>query len=274
MSNLWTELIVENPMLAEVGRFRRRYLSTRGGPINTVVGLLFLLGYGLLTITVLYFRGDIPPSVIIVLQTVFFAFIGPAVMHGAIAGEREKRTWDVLVAAPVSKAQIIAGKFLGGALVLAAITLLMAVPILIATFGAMGSPFSSVTPGSVLLAEAISVSFGLAVLAMTLLFSARCRRAFTALGVSLAVLFGGLVVLPTFLGAAMGWASQLLLSFHPMVTIVTIETSPNADWLGPFQGLIQVGLYLFLVVVMLGWAERTMHFADGDTKFMARRSDA
>ena len=42
-------------------------------------------------------RGDLPPIALILFQTMLFCFFGPAMLHGAIAGERERRSWDLLL---------------------------------------------------------------------------------------------------------------------------------------------------------------------------------
>src|SRR3954464_6373605 len=95
---LWQTLVGENPMLIEVRRYRRRLFG--GGRPNGVniavltlgavcyVGLLLIVGNG---------NGSIPPIVIIFIQTFIFSLAAPAFLNSAIAGEREKRTWDLLL---------------------------------------------------------------------------------------------------------------------------------------------------------------------------------
>src|SRR5580700_7679125 len=104
----WTELVAKNPMLIEVSRYRRKLFSfSRSNPIGgMIVGVVAVTYVGIVSMIV-SFRADISPFVLIYIQTAIFLLIAPILLHSAVAGERERRSWDLLLAAPITKAQIV-----------------------------------------------------------------------------------------------------------------------------------------------------------------------
>jgi ABC-type transport system involved in multi-copper enzyme maturation permease subunit len=298
MAAAWRTLVAENPMAIEVSRFRRRFLEGgRGKGLNTTILVLAIIAYAGLLLVVANVAGDLPPGVLIMAQTLTFVLIAPALMYSAIAGEREKRTWDLLLAAPVTHAQIIVGKFLAGVAGIGTAFVLFLVPTIFTAITYKGdlmyrSGFASysyddshVISGTTALLneEIISITFALLVLSATLLFSARCRRALMSLGIVLTSLFLGLLAFPALVSIVSfgerGGFSELLNFFHPFMAIERLEEarrySSSSDvvgvgWYGIPQGL----LYLFLTGVFLVWAYKTVDFADGEKKFIPRKPNA
>lgn len=297
IGGLWRELVTENPMTIEVSRFRRRFLEGgRSRNLNTAVLVLALLAYACLLVVVGNYSEDVAPSVLIFAQTGAFVILAPALMFGAISGEREKRSWDLLMAAPITHAQVIAGKFLAGLAAIGATFVLLLIPTLMTAYTYEirtyldGVPLSPPILGSTALIneEIISLTFGVLLVAGTLLFSARCRRSLMSLSVVIVSLFlvFGAVPLMAFSAAynALGNGfTDLCWFFHPFFAIERIEEIRQTGlvsesylevirpaWFGVPQGL----LYLGLAGVFLVWATKTVNFADGDKKFIPRKPDA
>lgn len=286
---LWRSLVIENPMTVEIKRFRRKFLTvtpSRAG--NSALLVLVILGYGLLTWTVMTARGSIPPSAVLYIQTGVFVILGPALLHASIAGEREKRTWDVLLVAPVTHAQIVFGKFLGAFAAVIAIAVATLFPMLIAAVTYASGRYSfgvSVTHidlYNLFLSDLLSISFGLLVCAFTILFSARVKRPLAALGTTFGVLAVTLIGVPTLTAIAVGGdmvSSQFILYGHPFFAQSMIRT--EVDGYSPQNGLSphlfgwpHILIYLGLTIVALAWATNTLVFAENDVKFIPRSQDA
>lgn len=297
IGGLWKELVVENPMIIEVSRFRRRFLEGgRGKSVNTTILVLAIVAYAALLLVIANLSGDFPPVALIFLQTGIFCFLGPALTFGSVAGEREKRSWDLLLVAPISHAQIIFGKFMaaaagiGGALVLFLLPTLFTALTYKGDWNSYNTQNEGVVSGTYALIgqEIISVTFALMLAAMALLFSARCRRSLMALGIVLAALFIGLIALPTLLGilAANTGMGDFIFVSHPFMAISRLESlrhfqsesyggATDLHMFGPwFYGLAQGVLYLAMTGVLLGWAIKTVTFADGDKRFLPRKTHA
>ena len=128
--SLWRDLVTENPMMAELSRARRRILgNTQTKAQNTILLILFGALFLAFIMGAIRFRDLIPPSAVIYLQTGLYALIVPAIGYAAIAGERERRSWEFLAVAPLSKLQIVIGK-LASSLVVVIGTAALAVPAL------------------------------------------------------------------------------------------------------------------------------------------------
>ncbi len=279
-------LFTENPMMIEITRFRRKFLGG-GNTLNAVVlamcGLIYL---GILAL-VWNYREAAHPIGIVFLQTGLFTLLAPALLHGAIAGERERRSWDFLLVAPITQAQIVCGKFMGAAAAILVCAAFLLVPILIGVVFYQGYAYdhtgASIRTGANLwnlaLSESLSISWGLMVCAMTIFFSARCKRAFIALGTVLALLVGSLIVWPILtVSATLGSPDTLLNFFHPFWALTQIEDSSQ-----PFReetlrnglyGLPQIFVYIGMTAVFLAWTERTLRFADTEVNFLPKQKNA
>jgi ABC-type transport system involved in multi-copper enzyme maturation permease subunit len=279
-------LFTENPMMVEITRFRRKFLGARGGSLNSVIFAMCAIIYVGIVALVWNYRDAADPLILVFLQTGILTLLAPALLHGAIAGERERRSWDFLLVAPVSHAQIVCGKFMGAAAALLACSAVFLLPIAIGVVfyepssWAYNSGFerrgSNVWP--LIQAELLSVTWGLLVCAMTIFFSARCRRGFIALGTSLAFLVVGLIVWPILIGSAglLGAEGFIFNFFHPFWAITQLESggrNPDSISAGLY-GLPQVFTYIGLTAVLLAWTERTLRFADNEVKFLPQKKDA
>lgn len=270
----WENLVTNNPMLIEIQRFRRRFLSFSGNnTMNSAVLALTLVCYAGLVLIVMSGRGDIPPISIVVFQTGLFTFFAPGMLHGAVAGERERRSWDLLLVAPVSKAQIIAGKFIGALTALGIGAGMFAIPVLVAA-----ALYRHTNWYNLLLAELVSLSFIMAVCAFTILISARVKRPFMALGATLGTLAMGLLVLPMLIGVMIagsgGSFTDATLVFHPFYVLMKIyEMDSNRYYSdavssSPLWGLPQVAVYTAMGIVLVVWAARTLNYAENEVRFL------
>ena len=270
--SLWETLVIENPMLIEVRRYRRRLL---GGGRTTGTNIAFLtLGavcYVGLLLIVGSANGGIPGIAIIMIQTGIFTVAAPIVLNNAIAGEREKRTWDLLLVAPVTKAQIMIGKFAGAMTSLLFGAALFLLPVFICAVSYSRTDF-----GGLLLAELDSIAFAVFCCSLSLLFSARCRRGFTALGVSLGILAIWLIVLPLLLSGISDMDAvtrDFIYVLHPFMAETRLIQSgriDDASMSGMTTATIQIFVYLGLAAVLLVWTERTLTFSDNEVKFLPK----
>jgi ABC-2 type transport system permease protein len=93
-------------------------------PVGYVVAAIFALMTGIVFVAQTFNQGQ-PATLNPVFQwgTWMLLFVAPAISMRAIAEEKRVGTYEMLVSCPVSERQVIAGKFLGAMLFLAAILL-------------------------------------------------------------------------------------------------------------------------------------------------------
>ena len=269
-------LVRNNPMRIEIARFRRRFMAFGGVGLTNVVLALVLLCYLGLVMLVVNARGDLPPIALILFQTMLFCFFGPAMLHGAIAGERERRSWDLLLVAPISKAQIVAGKFMGAMVALGIGAAAMGLPILISAVG-----YRKTGLWDLALAEAVSLSFCTLICAWTIFLSSRVKRPFMALGASLGTLALGLLIVPALFASIVGgdpFSTETFLYLNPFTALSALMSKGEMRWIYGDGGVIppalyggpHVVLYLALTFGFLLYAERTLNFAENEVKFLPR----
>lgn len=271
MRSKFEALIKQNPMRIEIARFRRRFLGFGGSTANNAVFALVLLCYTGLVMMVLNLRGDLPPIWLVQFQTALFCFFGPAMLHGAIAGERERRSWDLLLVAPITKAQIVVGKFMGAVVALAIGAVALGIPIVITTIAYNRTPLQQI-----LLAEFVSLAFCTLVCAWTLFISARVRRPFMALGASIGSLALALLVFPMLTATLVGsdrFTMEATNYLNPFFTLFNVapdrDTSETSFFvIAPLFGLPQALIYVGLAAFFLAYAEKTLNFPENEVKFI------
>lgn len=287
-------LFTENPMMIEITRFRRKFFGGAASALNSVIVALTGVIYVGLVVLVWTYRESADPLVLVMLQTGIFTLLAPAMLYGSIAGERERRSWDFLLVAPVTQGQIVCGKFMGAATAILAAAGLFLLPIIIGIyfykpygFSGYGGGYGSATVtnfgnsfGDLVEAELLSITWAMLLCAATIFFSARCRRGFIALGAVLSLVIAGVIIWPILVSSAQftGLEKELVYFFHPFWNLAQIagssrysEDAANFSWL---HGVPQTLIYLGFTVIFLFWTERTLRFADNETKFIARRQDA
>lgn len=264
-------------MLIEVHRFRQRFLRLNvHNPGGAGILILTLLCYLMLLLLVVQAKGDVPPMVLVMLQAGVITFLCPVALYNAIAGEREKRTWDVLLVAPVTKGQIVVGKFIAGLAMVLAITVAFLIPIVIS-----GVLHATTRWGSVLQGELLTIAYGALLCSWTILMSARVKRGLMALGTSLGSITLGLLVFPLLITTMIGgnYSSSMVLFFlHPFYVIgqlaneseINFSTSSGQFIPDYYYCIPHIFTYLFLSIVFVNWAIQTLYFAENEVKFLPK----
>ena len=276
----WEELITKNPMMAEVTRFRKRFLSFRGSSvaINGGIGIVLVL-YALFAMTCVYYRGDIDPIILLMFFTGLMLFVIPLMLHASIAGERERRSWEMLLVAPITHGQIIVGKFAGAIAGLSMAFGLYLVPVLIDAAFHSDTRFLSLVLGILTV-----LAQGASLIAMTLLISSRVKRPLIALAVSIGVVMVYFFFVPGLIGTMSSFTGRFftgVVSPFEVLRRLDVNLTRYEDSIsGQFsvQTLDLVGLtashlayQLVITVSMLVWATKTLVYADHEVKFIPKK---
>lgn len=247
------ELVIDNPLQIEFKRaFRRFFGVSRTGALNTAVLIICVVLYALLMTIVITYREYMSPIAILYIQLLLLTFIVPSNLHGAIAAEKEKRTWDMLLVAPITNAQIVIGKLIGGVLLLLFISALLLPATLISFTGDHQATFSMVFAGEVLI-----LGFALFLATLSIFVSSHAKRAFAAQLTIYAILILGLLIWPMFASVlAPGRDGIQLMLLHPFVALGMLwDPGYDRPESGLFNGYLQFGVYLlfaaFLVFVTI-----------------------
>ncbi len=171
--------------------------------------------------------------------------IAPSLTAGAISGEHQRKTFDLLVATPLTPFTILAGK-LGAALSYVVLILLAAVPMT-----SLAYVFGGVTLSDLLRAFAVIGGFAIVFSVMGLFFSALFLRTGLAVGTSYFLL--GAVMLGTFfvyavVGVMRGeQPPNWILALNPFSTLSSalvdgVVTDPNMVYSGSSMTPLLYGL--------------------------------
>lgn len=231
-------LVVGNPMFAELQRQKRVALSKQnwsGGPLGARVLLISVYAY-LFFLTVTNPRSVEPVALLYVLMVILFLCM-PATLHGAIAGDRERRSLDLLLVAPVTPGQIIVGKFARGLALMLAIMVSIGLPCFIvqAVHGAQGMSFywsDSYGMAGFLRGMLLVFATGAFLGALSLWISTRARSNGAALlGVvgAIFLIYVLSFVFASVIGVMSETGSQMLIDVHPFVALAN-TTIRNAGW--------------------------------------------
>lgn len=281
----WVQtLFTANPMNVEIQRFKRKYLRSRL-PLTLIILGMYFFG-------VIWFASLARASAAPVL--LYFAFFlvtvgAPAIGYNAIAGERERRSWDLLAVAPVTHAQIVIGKFLGMLFGLVSLIGLMGIPAIFCSFLPPIRYYDyDYGPGYESQADSVFwplmggflvvLCWGILQVALTIFFSARCKRGLVAFGIVVALNFAGLILIPALFASAFGSdESKILLVLHPGIAIQEALELRSVEGLiisHSARGIMCSLTYLGLAAIFLYWTEKTLRFADGDVKFVGHKKNA
>ncbi|HRJ27589.1 MAG TPA: ABC transporter permease subunit [Fimbriimonadaceae bacterium] len=282
----------ESPLLGERKRAIRKIMNpTTSKGTNTAIRALILLLYLVLAVYGLSVDNSALLAVISFALLTALCFLTPALLHSAIAGEREKRTWDFLAVAPLTASQIILGKFSAGMSAVLMLMLACSPFFLMSTFRpvdpemSLSYPTTFVTQPQYVLYIALTIlTFSMALAAFSILISSRSRRAFTAQGVILGLEALVLLIFPTFLSAISTDRIyvRLLTALSPYSSVSgSLDRAvEGSDFYGVgsdalpmlIPPLIPCATYLIFTVLCLIWSERTIRFADNDVRFVKARA--
>lgn len=264
--------ILDNPLLADYHRSVRRFLGLRQSSGGQAVALLFIVGalYLFLLLLVLQFAAYMETRILVNIQNLVFCFSIPAVMHGLIAAEREKRSWDVLATTPLTNKEIIWGKFFAGLLTQWITVALMALPMLIVTIASRESKFTNT-----IVEELISIAFAFCLAAICIAISSYSKRAYTAQLLCYTALVTWLVVLPVFINLIAGsFRSDWLMLGHPF-TLTHMVSEKRFDYTSYSTAVERVGVdetvVIATIIIFLAITAAVLHIIP--KKLMASESE-
>jgi ABC-type transport system involved in multi-copper enzyme maturation permease subunit len=216
----WQDLISDNPMMIETKLFFRKFFGAHA-IANTlaIVAIATLLS---LLIGLLYVY-EIPYVGPAIAALAVLTLVIPILLHGAIAGERERRSWEMLLVAPITNAQIVIGKFAGSAQAILVIVGAFAVAIVIADFP-RGDRLASAP-----VVIGVVLTFALLVAGFTMLISSFSKRSITAISVVYGCMFFALVVLPALITASSPRSDEFALYLNPFFAVGQINQERMPD---------------------------------------------
>ena len=272
--NAWTTLVSDNPMLAEFYRRARRFALSKNNRQNILISAGSLILVYVMFVLVFAQAPFFQAWGIAIVKLPLFAVVVPLVIHGAVAGERDKRSWDAICAAPLTDAQIVAGKFLSCVAVIAFIDILF-LPVQLACLTMEKDTDRMVDLVAMGRLDLYTTAMALFIAAVTFLASARSKRPFTALGAVIGLFAGMMAVsIITVMGSNEAFHSRfytpIVALFNPIVHVSAIIWRPdqNDEWVKavsggvPFVPEFGAVIYLLLGAAALVFATKTLHHAD------------
>lgn len=259
--------LLENPMLVETRRFGRKFFGiSRFQRFPVAIVVLLAICYAFLLLITIAYRDGLTSDYIFQCQTLLYCFIVPTMTFGAVAGEREKRTWDLLLVAPISKTQIILGKYISAVVVLV-VTFLCFLPMILIT------AFSNhETATAVLTNTVISLGFGCGFTAIGIFISSLMSRGFVAQLTIYAVLFLWMIMVPMLISFVLQYnnASMQLMWIHPFTAIAAIGNHfRESEFEGNFGYSLVAQLVLYGLMALFFVYGAVAHITRG-----GRRSNA
>ncbi len=282
MSLALRRLFLSNPILEEATRAWRKFFRVAGGPgkglSRAAMGAVTVF-YVWILAEVALSGGDLSAG-ILYFQLIVVTLAMPMSIYGAIAGERERTTWEALILTRLTPGQIVAGKVLwrlAGLLILMALFL---VPLLVGTGNGVNAPRRSVDAGVVVQAEGMTFAWGFVLCAFGLWVSANTRRSVTSAALIFISLLAVLALLPalaSMLGGPAGmdaagysgsypfWVLMHVNAFYALSKITTgydnsfgsgqsaADPLHGAEW-----GLLQIAIYLIGAAAFLYVAYRSL----------------
>jgi ABC-type transport system involved in multi-copper enzyme maturation permease subunit len=215
-------------MFVEVQREKKKAMAEhnwRGAQLAARVLLLVI--YLFLLILTLRYVEYVEPYVLMYVMLGLATILIPAGLHGAIAGDREKRALDMLLVAPVTPGQIIVGKYAKTFLSLVLLIVAVGAPALVIEVvrdGSIAPRHDLHIPGVLgyLRSLALVCATALCMGGLTMWISSKTRSNSGAMLATVGALFVVLVVVPS-IGAVTRMiapdAAHLLVSSNPFVLL-------------------------------------------------------
>ncbi len=214
-----------NPIILRIvanGSRRTRHLWIRNGFVAAlVVALLFGMVGPLGSIRELAQRGANAFTALSFVQITLICVLTPLFMAGAIAQESNPRTWEILLATPLNRVQIVVGNLFGRLFFILAL-LVAALPLMLSTQFFGGVPPTAVW-GSFAVSACTALFVGSVAVTLSIMRSAGKRSVFV---------FYSTVVLYVFVT----WAGDLALR-QPVATGSLAETTTFFTAINPFLAL-------------------------------------
>lgn len=249
-------------MMGEVRNSLKRLWGIGGGKSMPIaIGLTTLVTYLFFVGMVIRYANEVPPIVLLFVLLGVLMVIQPILLHGVIAGEREKRSLDMLLVAPVTTPQIVIAKLFRAFGIFATAFTALVVPTLIVLLvqsfarpGQFGLDSNSL-PNSVVFAFSIViiVAAAYANAAITILISTLSKSLASSMMANVGVHFFVLVIVPGFLTILSSGLVVMLavpssqnylvpaIALNPFVTLAYLAnagSSPGAQFLPVYIAII------------------------------------
>ena len=219
-------LFGRNPMMAEVLREKNKVLAPenwRGSQLaaRILLGVIYLF---LLALVLFYIEYVEPVMLLYVLMAVQTLMI-PSALHGTIAGEREKRSLDMLLVAPVTASQIVIGKFSRALVPVIGLSLAIGLPTLVVEIAksadtAQRDDLNRAGMLGFAIASLYCLLYAMAIGGLTMWISSKTRTASAAMMSTIGALFLVLVVVPAIadtMSYVGGGPAELVVLLNPFV---------------------------------------------------------
>jgi ABC-2 type transport system permease protein len=188
-------VLVDNPLIVKDGMSRMR--SWRAPVVLTLyLGLLGAFGYTIFVILTVIspqnqagsaqIGGDVFNALAFI-QLSLVSLFAPALAAGAISGERERQTFDVLLVSRLTAAEIVWGKLIGSVAFML-LLILSALPLFAAVF-----LFGGIDIEQFVITQLLTVSTAVSIGAVSLFLSSVFRRTLPSTVVAYGVAFTGMV---------------------------------------------------------------------------------
>lgn len=264
MKDSLSRLFVANPVYEEATRAWRKFFRTAGGPGKGMAyaGCLFvgLLYIWILAEIVMNPGGWAEPILFIQLTVVTLAM--PVSIYAAVAGERERSTWEALILTRLTPGQIVVGKIVWRLVGLVILMAIFLVPLIVGSYGQSLFPAGN---GVLLLnAELMTFAWGFVLCAFGLWVSTNTRHSVTSAALIFITLLAVLALIPAlfgmFGGASFGvddfadnypmWILMHINAFYAMNSLVNridsiphFSVVPNDPLHGTEWGPLQIAIY-------------------------------
>ncbi|MBS1713321.1 MAG: ABC transporter permease subunit [Armatimonadetes bacterium] len=225
MRATFREVFADNPVLAETWRPFARARRGKNWKANSIVtGLLVAAVYGALLAGGMQIVDYLEAGVFLILLVVLTPLFVATVLYPSLAAEREKKTMDLLLVAPVTAPQIVTAKLARALWPLVGLEITLLVPALV--FGlvrisrglAPGNPDANFFGGMAVI-FVLSLVVAWFVAAMALFLSSVNRTTSGALTAVIGGLFVVYGVLPVFAAALSPLSrnlSEFIIAYHPL----------------------------------------------------------
>ncbi len=270
--------VFKNPVLAERRRLAKRFFSLGLGKTNFAWGGRAAL-VAIYVLLFLVFPKDQAPTIqlVITLLAVGLVLLTVFGFYAAIAGERDRGTWDLLRSSPITPSQIVLGKFLSGAYVVLLVWA-AALPFVYLSYLRTDYAMLRKPPvANVVLAALLCLATALLSLTITLLFSARCRTTLTSLSTSLTTFAGWLWALYLAISAltSLPLGNIAMLTLNP-VLCTSLLCGPPRDFgqFTPYYAKVMLVVVLILTVFAVIWTASTLTYAEEHVGFVEKQPNA
>ena len=272
-------LFKNNPMLAEFQREKNKALAEhnwRGGQLaaRVLLGLVYLTILGIL----LRFIDEVEPVVLMYILLALQTVMVPAALYGTIASEREKRSLDLLLVAPVTPGQIVIGKFGRGLIPIIGLTVAIGLPAFVVEvvkqmdgsnrFGMFGPGQNGF--GGYFFSLAFCLMAGLAVGGLTMWISSKTRTSSAAILTTVGAIFLLVAVTPAIAVTMQDIApalSEFVVNMNPFVGLAGAYSGETLS----YSQQLPSSFYTWIAMLAYGLATvLTLYLASENVRELAR----